>query len=188
MNLAKKIITNIFIFVCLLCVAGTTFAVGIDNPLTGVSDFPTLFNNLVKTFMDLLTALGTLMVMVAGILYLTSAGNPGRMQTAKTALGLACIGLLIGLSGSAIVDTIKNTTTGATDIPTIIANIATQVGILVGALSTLMFLISGFFYLGSGGIPQKMEMAKNVLTYAIIGIVIGLSAGAIVATITSWAS
>jgi len=174
-------------FICLVFVAGSVFAQEIKNPLS-VGTFEALFYSLVSTFMSLLTGLSTLMVTVAGILYLTSAGNPGRMTLAKTALGFACVGLLIGLSGGAIVTTIKDTTSGATDIPTVIERIATQVGILIGSLSTLMFLISGYFYLAATGDPTKIQTAKAVLIYSIIGIVIGLAAPAIVNTITSWAT
>lgn len=186
----NKIIANIFVFVCLLFIAGSVFAQGITNPLEGggVTDFPSLFNSIVAGLLGLLTGLSTLMITISAIFYLTSAGNPGRMQLAKTALVLACIGLLIGMSGSAIVETIKSTTSGASDLAGVIAKIATQIGILIGSLSTLMFLIAGFFYLGATGNPQRVQTAKNVLLYAIIGIVIGLAAPAIVATITSWAT
>jgi len=47
------------------------------------------------------------MIIVAGILYLTSAGSPDKMKTAKTALIYAIAGMVIGMAAEAIVATIK---------------------------------------------------------------------------------
>jgi NAD/NADP transhydrogenase beta subunit len=48
------------------------------------------------------------MIIVAGIFYLTSAGNPQRIETAKKALIYAIAGIAIGLAATAIVNIIKN--------------------------------------------------------------------------------
>jgi hypothetical protein len=54
---------------------------------------------------------------------------------------------------------------------------------LVGGISVIMFMISGFMFLASAGSPEKMATAKKALIYAIIGIVISLAAGLIATTI-----
>ena len=53
----------------------------------------------------------------------------------------------------------------------------------VGALSTIMIIVAGILYLTSAGSPEKMTKAKTALIYAIAGIVIAISADAIVAII-----
>jgi len=60
------------------------------------------------------------------------------------------------------------------------AQIAAAIGTLIASLGGIMFIVSGILYVTSGGSPEKMGTAKKALMYAIIGIVVGLSAGAIV--------
>jgi len=47
------------------------------------------------------------MIIVAGIFYATSAGNPEGVNKAKAALTYAVIGIVIGLAASGIVVIIK---------------------------------------------------------------------------------
>ncbi len=47
---------------------------------------------------------------------------------------------------------------------------------IIGALSVLMVIISGLRYIISTGDPQKTATAKNAIIYAVIGLVVSLSA------------
>lgn len=51
---------------------------------------------------------------------------------------------------------------------------------IVGALAFLMIVISGLRYILSGGDPQRMSKAKDGIIYALIGLVIAITAEAIV--------
>ena len=55
----------------------------------------------------LIASLGSVMIIVAGILYLTSAGSPEKVGTAKKALVYAIAGIAIGLAASSIVQIVK---------------------------------------------------------------------------------
>ena len=109
----KKIIYSV-IFVSLFCLTSLVFSQVSISPPPGV---PTDFNALLKKIADavggIIAALGAIMLIVAGILYLTSAGSPERIGTAKKALFYAIIGIAIGLAASTIVDVI----TGIIAIP-----------------------------------------------------------------------
>lgn len=52
--------------------------------------------------------------------------------------------------------------------------------IVIGALSVLFVIIGGLKYVTSGGDPAQVGSAKNTILYALIGIVVSLSAMAIV--------
>lgn len=80
-------------------------AATIPDPLGGV-DFPQLLGNIAKGVGMLVASLGVIMIIVAGILYLTSAGNPQRTETAKKALLYAVIGIAIGLAANGLVEII----------------------------------------------------------------------------------
>ncbi len=57
------------------------------------------------------------------------------------------------------------------------------VGILV-AISSLFILYAGFLYVTAGVEPKHITQAKEIITYAVIGIVIALLSQVIVGTVT----
>lgn len=62
--------------------------------------------------------------------------------------------------------------TSATSLPDLIANI---IRILLGLLGFVFFILviyGGYLYMMSSGEPDKTKKAKNIMTYAAIGIVI----------------
>lgn len=59
-------------------------------------------------------------------------------------------------------------------------NMLTTVFEIVGAIAFLVLVISGLRYVLSGGDPGKMAQAKKSILYALIGLVVVLSAYAIV--------
>lgn len=61
-----------------------------------------------------------------------------------------------------------------------VGNALSTTFIAVGAISILFILIGGFKYITSAGDPSQVASAKNTILYALIGIVISLSAFAIV--------
>lgn len=178
----------LFVFLASLCMAGSVSAAGLTNPLSGIGDFPTLFTKLAEGAKNLVTALSSLMIIVGGIFFLLSAGNAGMVTRAKSIIFFACIGILVALASGAIIDTIKNqvphTAVSGGDVVWVLGNIAGEVGGLMAGLGTIMVIVSGFFFLASVGSPEKMKLARTVLIYAIIGIVIGLLASTIVNFIT----
>ena len=106
----NKKIAFLTISLVLFCLADLAFGVEITNPLAqgGVTNFSQLLMKIADAVGTLIATLGTIMLIVAGILYLTSAGSPERITKAKTALIYAIAGIAIGLAASAIVSIIEN--------------------------------------------------------------------------------
>ncbi len=75
---------------------------GDDQGLIGVIE------QIIKFFASILAVLAILVIVIAGILYITSGGDEGRIQTAKTWLTYAIIGLIIALLAWVIVNTVAN--------------------------------------------------------------------------------
>jgi len=67
----------------------------------------------------------------------------------------------------------------------IVLGIIPAVGVIIGSLGTLMIIVSGFLFLTSSGDPNKVKQAKQALVYAILGILIAISAGAITLVVNS---
>jgi len=106
MKINKRIVSTII--VSLFCPVSLILAVSIPNPLSGVNSFGDLLMKIAAGAGALIASLSVVMIIVAGILYLTSAGSPERIGTAKKALIYAVVGIVIGASASAIVAVIKN--------------------------------------------------------------------------------
>lgn len=64
--------------------------------------------------------------------------------------------------------------------PSKVQAILTIVFTIIGALSLLMFTIGGLRYVASQGDPQATAKAKGTLIYAIVGLIVSISAVAIV--------
>jgi len=107
MKINKKI-ASVIIFSGLFLLANFTLAQQIPNPLEagGVTDFSTLLAKIAAGAGLIVTYLSTVMIIVAAIFYLTSAGNPERINTAKKALIYAIVGIAIGISAQVIVNII----------------------------------------------------------------------------------
>lgn len=48
-----------------------------------------------------------------------------------------------------------------------------QLGVII---APIMFIISGYFFMTSGGEPEKVRKAKNMFVYTLIGLVVVLTA------------
>ena len=108
----KKVFIYLIVSVSVLTIAGSAMAVTLENPLAGggVHDFPTLLIRIAWGVGTLIASLGTIMIIIAGIQYMTSAGNEERAAKAKktilyTLIGVAivvAVDFIIGLIGEIV--------------------------------------------------------------------------------------
>lgn len=98
----KKIVL-LFVVISLVGLANLAFAQTVENPLKGINDFPALLGKIADVVGTIIGSLAILMLIVAGIFFLLSAGNPNMITRAKAALTYAIIGAVIGLAAKGIV-------------------------------------------------------------------------------------
>jgi len=103
------------IAICLLLVSNFALAVTITNPLApgGVWTFGDLIGKIIQAVSGVVAGLAIIMFMIAGILFLTSAGSPEKLTKARTAAVYATVGLTIAIAAAGIVQLIQQVT-GAT--------------------------------------------------------------------------
>lgn len=103
----KKVYIFSIVAIGLLCMAPLAFAQSITNPIK-YGDFTDLLTNgILPAVAGIVGSLATVMIIVAGIFYLTSAGSPERVGTAKKALMYAIIGIVIAIAAGTIATIIK---------------------------------------------------------------------------------
>lgn len=66
------------------------------------------------------------------------------------------------------------------DVETVLQNVIGWAQTFLFALSALFIIIAGFKYMTAGGNEDEIKTAKNMLIYALVGIVLGLIAGGVV--------
>jgi riboflavin transporter FmnP len=98
----NKKLFSLLIFVGFFCLAGFALAAGLTDPLGGRSAVEVL-KNIARWIGYIVAPIGTVMVVIAGILFLTSAGSPERMGTAKKTLIYGIIGMVVGFAAADIV-------------------------------------------------------------------------------------
>lgn len=96
-------------------------AISLPNPLCPngagssgcVDSLPTLIQNITNYIFGVIGALAVLMFVWAGILFVSSGGNPGQITKARHALIYAVIGAAIALAGTGLVAVIREVITGS---------------------------------------------------------------------------
>ena len=74
---------------------------------------------------------------------------------------------------------------GSSSITTIFSGIANALIFLVGSVSVIMIIIGGLRYVIANGDAKAVGDAKNTVLYAVIGIIVAISAYAIVQFVTA---
>ena len=90
----------VFIFLPLGVAMG---AVSLTPPISA-QNFPDLIKSITKVVAGLIGGLATIMIIIAGFFFLTSAGIPSRVEAAKKALFFAIVGIIIAIIAGPIVD------------------------------------------------------------------------------------
>lgn len=132
----------------------------------------------------IVATLAVLMIVVGGVLYITSAGDSGRINMAKAAVTSAIIGLALALAAPSFLKEIYNVL-GKTDQPSAVSgptlseialNALKTLSSFVGILAVIMLVVGGIMYITSAGDSGRTDTAKNIIKYAIIGLVVALVA------------
>ena len=177
----KKLFWCALISLTVISPALQVSAEGIENPLGEIDTFEKLFAKIIQTISTLIVGLGIIAIIVSGILFLISAGDPGRLTVAKSALVFAVIGIIVGIVAGSIASEVQDVTKDAISVSAILTNIAKKAGQIVAVLSGLMIMVGGYLYLTSLGSPERVATARKAIIWAVIGTVIGILAATLVA-------
>ena len=131
----------------------------------------------------IVAGLAVLMIVVGGIMYITSAGG-ARAEAGKKAVTAALIGLALALAGPSLLKEIYGIVggtgtpaevSGAKPLSAIVVSAINVLLSLVGVLAVLMLVVGGIMYITAAGSDRAQTGQKIVLT-SIVGLVIALLA------------
>lgn len=132
-------------------------------------------------------ALAVIFIIIGGIHYITSAGEPGKITKAKNTIIYAIIGLIIVILAFAITNYVIGTL-GKIDVNNksqsawmVVRDLVINVLLYFGGLvAVFMIMFGGFRYITAGGNAAAITKAKDTILYAVIGLVVAILAYAIV--------
>jgi hypothetical protein len=98
-----------------------------------------------------------------------------------TAIALAAFGLSVvpAIAGVTINDPVFRPL-GTHSLPVIIGQVVRALLSVVGVIALVMFVYGGFLWMTSAGNSEKVETAKQTLTWSAIGILVTLGAASLV--------
>lgn len=151
-----------------------------QNPIA-YDNVDDVLSNVLDTIRGIVGILAVVMIVVGGILYITSAGDSGRVALAKTAITAAIIGLAVAVAAPTFLFEIYNVLGGTTPAAAQGAKSLSAIALdvlkvllgIVGTLSVLMLVVGGILYITAGG-SDRADTAKKTIQYAIIGLIVAI--------------
>lgn len=99
-------VSSVLLLLPVMVSAAGDYGIGQNQGATGATDIAGVIQKIVGFLLGFVGGLSVLMIVIAGIMYITSGGDEGRVDTAKKWLTYAIIGLVVALLGWVIVKTV----------------------------------------------------------------------------------
>ena len=122
-------------------------------------------------------------VMWGGIQYMIAQGDPGKVAKGKKTITNAVIGLVISMTASILSGAISGIVSGVKDSAdgaTFFQGIFNKVFFWSGVVAVIMIIYGGIQYITSTGNPAGTAKAKTTILYSVIGLLVVITAAAIV--------
>jgi len=179
------------------CPTGSADTICFENPLS-YDTVDGVLAALLVHLQGIIVVISMVFIVIGALLYMTSAGDEGKMKTAKGAIFAAVIGLAIGIAAPSFLKEIYaalGKSTGAEPlidsapgIAAIALNVLNFLLGITGTLAIVMLVAAGITYLTAAGNEGQIETAKKMTKWAIVGIAVALGALVIVRQVASFFS
>jgi hypothetical protein len=140
--------------------------------------------NVVEIAMMLVVYLTVFFILYGGFQFLTSMGEADAAAKARTTILNAVIGLVISLVAVAAVNFIVtglmgNATPSSLTADQVLSGALNSFYFASGIIAVIAIIIAGFMYTTSQGDAGSVSKAKNIILYAVIGLVVIAAAFAV---------
>ena len=173
----------------------TPGVISFENPLS-YNTVDGILGALLIHLRGIIVVIAMVFLVVGALLYIFSAGDDGRMKTAKGAIYAAVIGLAIGIAAPSflkeIYDILGRSTAeetlinSAPSLATIALKVLNFLLSIVGVAAIIMLAAAGIAYMTAAGNEGQIETAKKMTKWSIVGIAVALGALVIVKQVASF--
>lgn len=161
------------------------------NETNGLSNYIwRIVLNVIQIALGIVAYIALFFVIYGGFLFMTGGSNPSQVEKGKKTIFNAVIGLVVSIGAVAITNFVfgivgDSATVGPSGVPElneqqIIQNIISIVLFAAGTVAVIMIVIAGLQYVTAAGDSGRITKAKNMLVYSIGGLLIVISAWAII--------
>lgn len=193
MNKPKTII-----FLILVSLVFSLCWIGFAEAATGETAFinPLKYNTvkdvtdgILSSLRNIVALLAIIFIVIGGLMYIFSAGEEKRIETAKKILTGAVIGFAIVLIAPSLLKEIgtvlgwsdtSGTTTGVLTLYQIGERVLTALLSISGIIAIIFLVFGGLTYMTAYGEEKRVETGKKIITYSVIGIALIMGALVIV--------
>lgn len=123
--------------------------------------------------------LAVVFIIIGGLRYVLSNGESSKLAQAKNTIMYAIIGLVLVILAYAITQFIVQVVDGSS-WEGLRDSVINTLLYAVGVISVIMVIVNGIRFTTSSGDPAKAKSAREGLMYAIVGLVIAMTAYAVV--------
>jgi hypothetical protein len=156
------------------------------NDVGGISNFIwKIVLNVIEMALVVVAYIAAFFILYGGFLYITGGGNASQVEKAQKSILNAVIGLIIAMGSIAVTNFIFSlfgtATPGANGVvqmsgEDLLRNSLNLAYFTAGIIAVIVIIISGINYVISSGDSGKIIKAKNMLTYAVVGLIVILTA------------
>jgi hypothetical protein len=160
-----------------------------DSDVGGLSPFIwKIVLNIIEIVLVLTAIIAVIFVLYGGFLFITGGGNSSQVEKARKSILNALIGLVISMGAIAmtnlIFDVVGDASKNEFGVPELTPEQLLQNGLnlfyyIAGIVAVLVIIISGINYTTSLGDSGRVTKAKNMIFYAVVGLVVVFAAYAI---------
>jgi hypothetical protein len=152
-----------------------------QNPLS-VNSFTDWFGNLLISIQGIVGWLAVIMIIIGGLVYMTSGGSQTQATKGKAIVIASLIGFAVAVAAPSLLKEIRDLAAAGAGggAPTVIASAKTIQEIvtdvmsflltLVGVLALISFIYGGFTFIASGGDQNRADNGRAIVTYSIIAV------------------
>lgn len=158
---------------------------------TGLSDFIwKIALNIIQIALVAMIYVAVFFILYGGFQFITGGSNPSMIEKGRKTILNAVIGLVIGLGSVAILNMLFTGIFGSTATSTsngisglvdmsgnqLLTNALNMAYFAAGTIAVVVIIIAGLMYATSAGDSGRVTKAKNLITYAIVGLIVVLTA------------
>jgi len=153
---------------------------------TKVEDF---LGGIMSAIQRIIVVLALVSITIGSVMILASAGSSGMVERGKAAITMALVGLAIGLAAPSLLKELANIVGWGTAVPAALSLSEIAVRVLnfllgtMGIVALVMMVIGAIMYLTSAGDEDRINQGKDIFKYAIIGLILAMSAMVLVTQI-----
>lgn len=165
------------------------------NPL-GFNTVDDLLTRILGFLQAIIVILSLIMIVIGSLIYMTAAGDEGKIKSGKMVITASLVGLALALAAPSFLKEIgtilgwgavnPGAAQGATSFLTILQNVLNFLLSVIGIIGIIMLVIGGLMYILAAGDESRMESGKKIVTYSLIGIAVALGALVLVTQVISF--